>query len=382
MDFDLSEEQRLLKESVGQMLADTYSFEARKASVRNPVGFDPDVWRRLADLGLFGVPFAEADGGIGGGPVETMIVMEAIGRALVVEPYLAHVVLAGGAIRHAASREQRAHWVPGLVSGETRYAFAHAERGSRYDLEVCETRAARDGDDWLVTGAKTLVLAGDSADQIIVSARTGGGARDRAGIGLFRIAGNAAGVSRRGYPTQDGQRAAEIGLEKVRVAAEDVLGDPTGGLAVIERVAEEAIAAVCAEAVGAMDEMLRLTVDYMKTRKQFGTTIGSFQALQHRASDMFVATEQARSMALLAAMMVEEPDPTERAKALAAAKVQIGRSGKFVSQQAVQLHGGVGVTMEYAIGHYMKRIAMIEPLFGDADHHLARLAEMGGLVPG
>lgn len=379
MDFDLSEEQRLLKESVGQMLADTYSFAARKSSTTHALGYNPEVWRRFAELGLFAVPFAEADGGIGGGPVEIMIVMDAIGRSLVVEPYLAQIVLAGGVIRHAASPSQRAAWLPDLISGTTRYAFAHPERASRYDLEVCETRAEHVGGDWLITGAKTLVQGGDSADQIIVSARTAGTARDRSGIALFRVSANAQGISRRGYPTQDGARAAEITLEKVHVAAGDAIGDPSAGLAVIERVTDEGLAAVCAEAVGAMDEMLRLTVDYLKTRKQFGTTIGSFQALQHRASDMFVATEQARSMAMLAAMMVEEPDPSERAKALAAAKVQIGRSGKFVSQQAVQLHGGVGVTMEYAIGHYMKRIAMIEPLFGDADHHLGRLARSGGL---
>ena len=375
MDFDLSDEQRLLKDSVTSMLADKYSFEQRKASVKAADGFNPEIWRQIADLGLLAVPFEEEYGGIGGGAQDMMIVMEAFGHALVVEPYMASVVLAGGAIRHAASAEQQAEWLPGLISGETRFAFAHAERQSRYDLNVCETAAKRDGDGYILNGAKTLVLNGDSADQLIVVARTSGAVHDRAGLGLFLVDGRAAGVSRRGYPTQDGMRAAEITLEQVRVAVKDALGDQGGALPAIERVADEGLAAVCAEAVGCMDEMLKLAVDYMKTRKQFGTTIGSFQALQHRASDMFVASEQARSMALLAAMMVTEPDAKERAKSLSMAKVQIGKSARFVSQNAVQLFGGVGVTMEYSIGHYMKRLQMIETMFGDTDHHLNKLGE-------
>jgi pimeloyl-CoA dehydrogenase small subunit len=375
MDFELSDEQRLLKESVTGMLTDRYTFDARKAAATSPGGFNPAIWRQFAELGLLAIPFEEDDGGVGGGAPETMIVMEAFGRALVVEPYMASVVLAGGAIRHAGSPAQKAALLPGLISGETRYALGLAERHSRYDLHVCDTTAVGDGDSTVLNGAKSLVLHGDSCDTLIVLARTKGGARDTAGLGLFVVDAQAPGVSRRGYPTQDGMRAAEITLEHVRVGGDAALGDPAGAHAVIERVAGEALAALCAEAVGCMDEMLRLTVEYMKTRKQFGATIGSFQALQHRASDMFVACEQARSMALLAAMMASDPDAAERAKALSAAKVQIGRSGKFVSQQAVQLHGGVGVTMDYAIGHYMKRLAMIETMFGDTDHHLARLAE-------
>jgi pimeloyl-CoA dehydrogenase small subunit len=375
MDFDLSDEQRLLKDSVSQMLADRYTFEARKASIAAPHGFNPDIWRQIAELGLLAVPFDEAHGGIGGGAQETMIVMQAFGTALVVEPYFASVVLAGGAIRHAASDVQKAALLPALIDGTTRFALAHAERQSRYDLHVVELTAAKDGAGYVLNGAKSLVLNGDSADTLIVLARTAGGARDRAGLGLFVVDAKTPGVSRRGYPTQDGCRAAEITFEQVRVAADAVLGDPAAAIGPMERIADEAMAALTAEAVGCMDEMLRQTVDYMKTRKQFGTTIGAFQALQHKASDMFVATEQARSMALLAAMMVTEPDANERAKALSAAKVQIGRSGKFVSQAAVQLFGGVGVTMEYAIGHYMKRLAMIETQFGDADHHLSLLAD-------
>lgn len=381
MDFDLSDEQRLLKDSITAMLTDRYTFEARKSAVAAPNGFSAETWQQFADLGLLGVPFEEDHGGVGGGAVETMIVMDAFGHALVVEPYVASVVLAGGAIRHAASPAQKAAWLPALISGETRYALAYAERGSRYDLNAVETTAHLSGAGYVLNGAKSLVLSGDSADRLIVLARTAGSARDRSGLGLFLVEAASAGVFRRGYPTQDGQRAAEVMLENVQVAADHVLGDPSAALVAIERVADDAIAALAAEAVGAMDELLKLTVDYLKTRKQFGATIGSFQALQHRASDMFVAIEQARSMALLAAMMVDEPDAQERSRAMSAVKIQIGKSAKLVGQQAVQLHGGIGMTMEYAVGHYFKRLTMIETMFGDSDHHLARLAEMGGLLP-
>ncbi len=241
------------------------------------------------------------------------------------------------------------------------------------------TTARRDGGGFILHGDKGVVLGGDSADTLLVTARTAGGQRERAGVGLFLVDAKAAGVTRRGYPTQDGMRAAEIALASVRVGPEAALGDPENALPVVERVVDEAMAALCAEAVGAMAEMHALTVEFLKTRQQFGVPIGAFQALQHRAVDMFVALEQARSMAMLATVMAEDPDATERAKSVAAAKVQIGRSGRFVGQQAIQLHGGVGVTMEYKVGHYFKRVTMIDTLFGDADHHLARVAASGSL---
>ncbi|MDB5590518.1 acyl-CoA dehydrogenase family protein [Enterovirga sp.] len=377
MDFDLTDEQRLLKDSVERLIADRYDFESRKRFQAEPDGWSRANWAQFAELGLLAVPFAEEHGGMAGGPVETMIVMEAFGRGLVVEPYLATVVLGGGLLRHAASEEQRAELLPRLVAGELTLAFAHVERGSRYDLADVETRARRDGDGWVLSGEKGVVLHGDSADKLVVTARVSGERRDRSGIGLFLVDGAAAGVSRRGYPTQDGARAAEISLENVR--AEAVLGDPEGGLGPAERVVDEAIAALCAEAVGLMGEMQDLTVEYIKTRKQFGQPIGSFQALQHRAADMVVASEQARSMTYFATMMSAADDPAERARSVSAAKVQICRSGRSVGQSAVQMHGGVGVTMEYRVGHYFKRMTAIETLFGDADFHLARLAESGGL---
>ena len=380
MDFDLTEEQSLLRDSVTRLLADAYDFDARKAITASPEGRSPAVWAQFAEMGLLGLPFAEDDGGFGGGPVETMIVMEAFGEALVVEPYLATVVLGGGFLRAAGSAAQKEVLIPGIVAGERLLAFAQTERQARYDLCDIATTARRSGDGWILDGAKGVVLHGDSADTLVVSARTAGGQRDSGGIGLFLVPADAPGVERRGYPTQDGMRAAEISFTGVRVGPDAVLGDPEGGLAVIARVVDEAMAALCAEAVGAMAQSQALTLDYIKTRQQFGTAIGQFQALQHRAADMLVALEQARSMAMFATMMAHEPDADARSRAVAAAKVQIGRSGRFVGQQAVQLHGGVGMTMEYRIGHYFKRLAMIDTLFGDADHHLARLATAGGLA--
>lgn len=379
MDFDFTDEQRLLKDSVDRFVAERYGFEARKAVIASEAGWSPAIWAQLAELGLLAGPFAEEHGGIGGGPTETMIVMEAFGRGLVVEPYLPTVVLAGGLLRHGGSDAQREEHIPRIAEGRATMALAQVERGSRYDLHDVSTTAKRDGEGWVLSGEKGVVLHGEGADTLVVSARTAGGRRDRDGIGLFLVDGMAAGVSRRGYPTQDGMRAAEIGLENVRVGAEAVLGDPEGGLPILERVADEAIAAVAAETVGILAEMQALTVDYIKTRKQFGVAIGSFQALQHRAADMVVASEQMRSMTYYGTMMSGSDDPAERAAALSATKVQVGRSGRFVGQQAIQLHGGVGVTMEYRIGHYFKRMTMIEAFLGDADHHLARLAEGGGL---
>ena len=380
MDFDLSEEQTLLKQSVERLLGDRYGFEKRKTFQAAPEGWSRDAWSHYAELGLLGLPFAEGHGGSAGGPVETMIVMETLGRALALEPYLATVVLAGGLLRHGGSEAQQAALVPEISAGKLVMALAHGERQARFDLADVATRARRDGAGWVIEGEKSLVLHGDSAEKLIVSARIGGERTARQGIALFLVDAAAQGVSRRAYPTQDGMRAAEISLASVRVGADAALGEPGGGLSLVERVAQEAIAALAAEAVGAMAALVDLTVEYLKTRKQFGVAIGSFQALQHRASDMLIALEQARSMALLATMMAASEDAAERRKTMAAAKVQIGRSGRFVGQQAVQLHGGIGMTMEYKAGHYFKRLAMIDTMFGDADHHLRALARAGGLL--
>jgi len=380
MDFSLTDEQRLLKESVERLLADRYSFEARQRHMDEPTGWSRALWQSYAELGLLGLPYEEKHGGIGGGPVETMIVMEAFGRALALEPFFATVVLAGGLLRLGADETMRADLIPKIIRGDLLLAFAHTERQSRYDLADVATTAGRDGADYILEGAKSLVIHGDCADKLIVSARLAGARRDRDGLGLFVVDADAAGISRRAYPTVDGLRAAEVTLSGVRVGADGVLSEPGKAFPLIAKVVDAAIAALAAEAVGAMAAMHESTVEYLKTRKQFGVPIGNFQVLQHRAAEMLVALEEARSMAFFATMMAGEPDPTERRKATAAAKVQIGRSGRFVGQQAVQLHGGIGMTMEYKVGHYFKRVTMIDTMFGDADHQLAELARMGGLI--
>ncbi|MGC2779740.1 MAG: pimeloyl-CoA dehydrogenase small subunit [Bradyrhizobium sp.] len=380
MDFDLSEEQRLLKDSIDGLLADAYDFDKRKQYMKEKGGWSRAMWSKLAEQGLLGLPFSEDDGGFGAGGVETMIVMEALGRALVLEPYLATVVLSGGFLRHGGSAAQKAAHLPGIIDGSKTFAFAQLEKQSRYDLFDVATSAKTKGDGWVIDGEKFVVLNGENADTLIVTARTTGGQRDKSGIGVFIVPADAKGVTRKGYPTQDGLHAADITFTGVEVGADSVIGDPAGGLPLIERVVDEARIALCAEAVGLMDESLNTTVEYIKTRKQFGVAIGSFQSLQHRASDMFVALEQARSMSMFATMAAEFDDAKERATAIAAAKVQIGKSGKFVGQQAIQLHGGIGMTMEAKIGHYFKRLTMIETTFGDTDYHMRRVSEAGGLI--
>jgi pimeloyl-CoA dehydrogenase small subunit len=377
MDFDLSEDQRLLKESVDRLIADQYQFEHRKKYAQDPAGYSPAMWSQITEMGLLGLPFEETLGGFGGGAVETAIVMEAFGRGLVLEPYFATVILGGGLLRRAASTSVIGALAPKVAAGKLKLAFAHVERHSRYNLADVTTTARKDGSAYVLDGAKSVVIHGDSADRIFVTARIAGERRARNGIGLFLIDPAAPGVTRRGYPTQDGQRAAELTFTNVRVTADDLISD--NALPAVEHVIDEAIAAICAEAVGAMQCLQDLTLEYLKTRKQFGRPIGSFQVLQHRSVDMLVAVEQARSMAMFAAVMAAEENPIERRRAISAAKVQIGRSARHVGQEAIQLHGGIGMTNEYAAGHYFKRVTMIDQLYGDADTHLSNLAALGGL---
>jgi len=380
MDFDLSEEQRLLKESVDGLLKSSYDFDARKKYGAEKGGWSKSVWNKLAEQGLLGLPFSEDDGGFGAGAVETMIVMEALGKALLLEPYLATVVIGGGFLRRGGSAEQKAAYIPDIIEGSKTFAFAQLEKNSRYDLSDVSTSAKKKGDGWVIDGEKFVVLNGETADTLIVTARTKGGQRDADGIGVFLVPGNAKGIARKGYPTQDGLHAADITFTGVEVGADAAIGDPENGLPLIERVVDDARIALCAEAVGAMDESLKSTVEYLKTRTQFGVPIGSFQVLQHRAADMFVAVEQARSMSMFATMASDFDDASERATAVAAAKVQIGKSAKFVGQQSIQLHGGIGMTEEAKIGHYFKRLTMIENTFGDTDYHLRRVTASGGLI--
>ncbi len=380
MDFDFSDEQRMLKESVDQLITDRYTFEQRKQYMKEEAGYSRSQWEQYAEMGLLGLPFDEKYGGVSGGPVETMIVMEAFGRGLVLEPYLATVVLGGGLINLGGNDAQRAAILPQIADGSLLLAYAHSEAQSRYNLADVATTAKRDADGWILDGEKSFVAHGNCADKLVVSARISGDRSSRDGIALFLVDAKTPGVSRKSYETQDGQRAAQIKLSGVKVSSNDAIGDPGKALPLIERVADNALAAVAAEAVGAMAAAHDVTLEYLRARKQFGVAIGSFQVLQHRAVDILVSLEQARSMALYATMMVNDPDPAERSKAVSAATVQIRRSGKFIGQQVVQLHGGIGMTLEYKIGHYFKRLTAMESLLGDTDHHLAALARAGGLI--
>ena len=332
------------------------------------------MWAQYAELGLLGLPFAEEHGGFGGSAVDVMIVMEAFGRVLALEPYLATVVLAGTALGHAGSAAQNAALVPQIADGSLRLAVAHGERQARYDLNDVVTAAKKTAAGWRLDGAKSVVVHGDSADKLIVSARVSGDRHDPDGIGLFLVDATANGVARRSYKMRDGTGAADISLNEVEVRGSDALGEPGTGLATIERVNQAGIAATCAEAVGTMETMLAMTIDYMKTRVQFGKPIGENQALQHRATEMMMSLEQGRSLAMLAAIMVDDDSAGQRAHDISTAKVGVGQAARFVSQNAVQLHGGIGMTEEYAVGHYFRRCMVIEHSFGDTGYHLSRLA--------
>ena len=377
MDFDLTEDQRLMVESVGKLLADTYSFEQRKALLKTEQGWSDALWSQFAELGLLGLPIAEDFGGFGGGAVEVMLLMQEFGRKLVVEPYLATVVLGGGAIRLAGSPDQQGEILPAIADGSCKLAFAHYERQARYDMTdvMTEAKLAPGGGGFVLEGAKSVVLGGPCADRLVVSARTAGGRHDAGGLSLFLVDAKDPGVTMRGYRLRDGSPAAEIAFSGVKVPGHALIGEKDNALPVIERVVQAGIAATAGEVVGAMEAMQAMTLEYLKTRVQFGKPIGENQALQHRAAEMLTAMEQGRSMAMLASMMVEEPDPAERARSISMAKVGVGQSGRFVSQNAVQLHGGIGMTEEYAVGHYFRRVMVIEHLFGDTAYHLDLLAE-------
>jgi alkylation response protein AidB-like acyl-CoA dehydrogenase len=369
MDFDYTDEQNALRDTLSRYIAKEYPFEARRALAKSSEGFSREHWRRFAELGLTALPFPEAFGGLGGNAIDTMLVMEAFGRGLVLEPYLATVVVAGHLIRDAGSAAQKEALLPAVAAGELMLALAHYERGARYEVSRVDTAAKADGSGWTLSGAKGVVLGGGAADKLLVSAKTG------KGISLFLVDAKAAGVTVRNYMTQDGGRAAEIRLDNVTVKADAMIGPEGGALPAIERALDYGIAALCAEAVGIMAALDEATLEYLKTRRQFGQPIGRFQALQHRMVDMVIATEQARSMAMMAAVKADAADPTERRRAISAAKAYIGQQARFVGQQAVQLHGGMGVVDELNVSHYFKRLTMIDLTFGNADHHLGFFSE-------
>ncbi len=371
MDFSFTPEQALLRDSVAGYLADRYTFEARRAAIASPEGRAPAVWKAFAEeLGILGASFPEGLGGLGGDATDVMVVMEEFGKALVIEPYLATVVIAGGFLTHAAP-PNAGELIGQIVAGEAIYAFAHSEPQGRYNLADLKTAARRDGAGWVLNGHKAVVVGAPWAGRLVVTARTGGGQREAAGVSVFIVDKAAKGVVTRDYPTVDGGRASEIFFENVSLPAEALIGPEGAALPLVEQVVDEAIAALCAEACGVLRRLHQGTLDYTKERKQFGVPIASFQVLQHRMVDMFMAVEQGVSMTYMAHVRLGEPAP-ERAKAISAAKVQIGRACRFVGQSAIQLHGGMGMTEEMAIGHYFKRATLIEGEFGSVDHHLAR----------
>ncbi len=373
MDFAFTEEQTLLRNSVQRYLADNYKYEDWRKFTRGETGRDPKHWAQFAELGLLAASLPEEHGGLGGGAIESMVVMEEFGRALVVEPYVPTVVIGGGALKYGGSDAQKSEWLPKIAAGETIVAFAFAEPSGRYNLADLTTTAKKQGARYVLSGQKGVVIGAPWADQLLVTARTGGGRRDEKGVSVFLVDKKTKGVSLRDYPTMDGSRASEITFENVELPADRLIGGADNGLALIERVTDEAIAATCAEATGAMKVLVDATVEYSKTRKQFGVPIGKFQALQHRMVDMFVNYEQSVSMTLMVTLKLDE-SAVARSKAASAAKVQIGRSGRFVGQGAVQVHGGMGMTDELNVGHYFKRLTMIETLYGSVDHHLQRFA--------
>ncbi|HEY1706989.1 MAG TPA: acyl-CoA dehydrogenase family protein [Rhizomicrobium sp.] len=375
MDFSFTEEQTLLRNSVSKYLADNYTFDAWRKFTRNDTGRDPKHWQQFAELGLFAMTMPEEHGGLNGGPLESMIIAEEFGRSLVVEPYVPTVVVGGGLLKHAGSDAQKTEWLGKIAAGETMMSFAFAEPQGRYNLADLKTTAKKQGDQYVLNGQKAVAIAAPWADTLIVTARTAGSQRDEKGVSVFLIDKSAKGVSTRDYPIWDGARASEVTFENVEVPAERLIGEADGGLPLVERAVDEAIAATCADATGAMKVLVDATVEYSKTRKQFGVPIGKFQVLQHRMVDMFVNYEQAVSITLMVNLKLDESE-IERKKAASAAKAEIGKAGRFVGQGAVQIHGGMGMTDELNVGHYFKRLTMIDALYGSTDHHLKRYASL------
>ncbi len=377
MDFSFTEEQTLLRDSVQRLVRDRYDFDTRQATVASAQGWSRDFWRQFAELGLLAAPFPEEMGGLGGSPVETMIIMEEFGRGLVVEPFLPTVVLGGTALLKGGTKAQQEELIPQIGAGETVIAFAYAEPQGRFSLNDVAVTAKRSGAGFTLNGHKAVVVGAPWADKLLVSARTGGAQRDYDGITLFLVDKSASGVTTRDYPTVDGQRASEVTFENVALGQDAVVGTVDHGLGLIEDVIDHGIAAIAAEAVGTMKMLTDTTVDYSKNRKQFGVPIGKFQVLQHAMVDMYMNYEQSVSMTYMVTLKLGT-ERDERRKAASGAKVQIGKAGRFVGQNAVQIHGGMGVTNELNVGHYFKRLTMIDTMFGNVDHHMRLYTALAG----
>ncbi|HEY1282978.1 MAG TPA: acyl-CoA dehydrogenase family protein [Steroidobacteraceae bacterium] len=369
MQFELDADQTALQESLRRFFSREYDFELRRGFLASPHGTSASIWQSLAEQGALAIAIPEEHGGFGG-PVETMLVMEEIGRALVLEPYLSTVVLCASLLAARGRPEQQAEWLGRIAAGNCKLALAHSEPDARYELHFIGTKARASGDHYLLNGVKSTVLDGAVADCFLVSARL----QPRAEVAVFLVDAQAAGLERVSYRTQDGRTAADLTLRDVKVPRTNLLGDESHAMASIERSVERGIAALCAEAVGAIEAVNHATLEYTKSRKQFGQPIARFQALQHRMADMFVLATQARSMALLATGRCNTEDAAVRRHDISAAKAFIGKAARFVGQQAVQLHGGMGIADELSVSHYFKRLTMIGVTFGDIDHHVATIS--------
>jgi alkylation response protein AidB-like acyl-CoA dehydrogenase len=376
VDFNFSEEQDMVRDGLSRMVRETYGWETRNEAIASKAGWRPEVWAQLAELGILGMPFGEDVGGFGGGAVDSMIVMEEFGKGLVVEPFVPTVVCAGGFLKHAGTDAQREEHLSAIIDGSRIFAFAYAEPRGRFNYADLETTAKKSGDSYVLNGHKAVVIGAPWASHLVVTARTGGAQRDAQGVSVFLVDKAASGVVTRDYETVDGRRASEVYFENVSVPADALIGDEGGALPLIELVTDEAIAALCAEACGAMKTAHGMTVEYSRQRKQFGVPIGSFQVLQHRMVDMYTQYEQSVSLSYLATLKLSA-DEQERKRTVSAAKVGVGQAARYIGQEAVQIHGGNGVTDEYAIGHYFKRLTVFDTEFGNVDHHMKRHIALG-----
>jgi alkylation response protein AidB-like acyl-CoA dehydrogenase len=375
MDFNFTEEQQLLADTVRRFIRENYSFEQRREILMSSTGWSREIWQELAGLGLTALNVPEAQGGLGAGPVDTMLVMNALGEGLVLEPYLGAAVLAPALLARLGAGAEPL--LEAIATGERIPIVAHQEANARGDLKLVSTRAARSANGYALSGQKSVIAHGNAADEFLISARTNGQPNDAHGISMFRVDAKTPGLEIRAYRTMDGQHAADLQLDNVAVPASSLLGEEGAAFEPIEAAHHVAISALCAEAVGIMKATNAATLEYTKNRKQFGQPIGKFQALQHRMADMFLQGEQAQSMSYLAAIRCIDPDVRERRRALSAAKVVIGQAGRYVAQQAVQLHGGMGMTDELIVSHYFKRLTAIDLTLGDTDFHLQQFIEAG-----
>ncbi len=375
MDFTFNEEQSLIQDQVDQFILKEYDWETRQSLSHSDLGFGQENWQKFAELGWLGISVSEDSGGFGGSAIESMLIMEAFGKGLVVEPFLETMIMSGGILDDHGSAEQKSSLLEPAIAGNMQLALAYAEPQSRFNLSDVVTEAKEDGDNFILNGYKSVVMNGPSANKIIVSARTSGSQLDENGITLFVIDSEASGLNKANYKTVDGRRASDLTIENVSVSRDDIVGELDSGYEILDSAIDKAILAISAEAVGAMEVLYKTTVEYTKTREQFGTAIGKFQVLQHRMVDMFMEYEQCKSLLYMATMKHEE-GAVDSKKAISGLKYQVGKAGKFIGQQAVQLHGGMGVTDELNVGHYFKRLTTVGTIFGNTDYHLKKYTSL------